>query len=298
VIGLAGLAPLDGWTLVAILARAAEYGAALLAIGGPLFLAAFPEARPEVRRLARRMAVAAALLVLAILTLRFGIRAARISGMGVAGMTDVMMLGLIWDGPMGTAALWRGTGAALVLGLMLPGRAGLVAGLVGAGALAVSFAMVGHSVGEPRALLGGLIVVHVLAIAFWIGALAPLHRAAALPNGAALLHRFGRLASWTVAALIFAGTVFAWRVSGSLVALLGSAWGWVLIAKLVGVAGLLILAALNRWRLVPALSRDDAGAIRALRCSIAVEGGIVALVLLATATLTTVTTIPFEGGSP
>ena len=42
-IGLDGLAPLDGWTLVAILARAAEYGAALLAIGGPLFLAAFPD---------------------------------------------------------------------------------------------------------------------------------------------------------------------------------------------------------------------------------------------------------------
>lgn len=291
-IGMSGLAPLDGWALAAILAAAAGYGAALLAIGGALFVAAFPEARFEVHRLAKRLAIAAALAVLVILALRFGIRAARISGMGIAGARDAMMLGLIWDSPLGTAALWRGAGAALVVGLVLPGRAGVIAGLAGAGGMAASFAMVGHSLGEPRAVLGALVAVHVLAVAFWIGALAPLYRAAALPEGAALLHRFGRLATVAVAALIVAGVAFAWLVSGSPTALLASAWGWTLLAKLAGVAGLLTLAALNRWRLVPALAAGEGGAIRALRRSIAIEGLIVALVLLATATLTTVTTPP------
>ena len=39
------------------------------------------------------------------LALRFGIRAARISGMGFEGATDPMMLGFVWESPLGTAAM-------------------------------------------------------------------------------------------------------------------------------------------------------------------------------------------------
>lgn len=291
-IALDGLAPVDALALAAILAKAAGYGAALLAMGGPLFLVAFPEAEESVRRLARRVAVAAALVLVAVLALRFGIRAMRISGMGLAGATDPMMLGLIWDSPLGTAAIWRGAGAVLVLGLMLSGRAGLLAGLAGAGAIAVSFSLVGHSLGEPRLVLGVLVASHVLAVAFWVGALLPLRRAATTPDGARLLHRFGVLASVAVAVLAVAGVAFAWHVSGSLAAFLGAAWSWILIAKLAGVGGLLALAALNRWRLVPALAAGKPGTAATLRRSISIEIALVALVLLATATLTTVTTPP------
>ena len=33
-----GLAPIDGWAIAAIIAKAVGYGAALLAMGGPLFV--------------------------------------------------------------------------------------------------------------------------------------------------------------------------------------------------------------------------------------------------------------------
>lgn len=100
-----GLATIDVWALAAILAKAAGYASALLAMGGPLFLATFRAAPVDVLRLARRIAVIAALVGMAVLAMRFGIRAARISGMGLPGATDTMMLGFVWDSPLGTAAL-------------------------------------------------------------------------------------------------------------------------------------------------------------------------------------------------
>ena len=327
--GLEGLAPIDGWALTAIAAKALGYAAALVAMGGPLFLLAFasgdrsgtgtmqhgsgtrarslgaaavadpttydadpPLVAPDIARLVRRLAAAAALIGLAVLAVRFGIRAARISGMGVEAMTDPTMLGFVWQSPLGTAAMWRGAGEALVLAILIPGFAGLALASVGAVLIAVSYSFVGHSLGDPRWALASLLVVHLLAAAYWVGALVPLRRATDSPVGAALLHRFGVIASGTVALLIAVGVSFAWLLSGTLGALLGTAYGWTLLAKVALVSGLLALAALNKLRLVPALRGGDANAAPTLRRSIAWEIALVAVILLATAALTTITTPP------
>lgn len=287
-----GLAPVDGWALAAIAVKASGYAAALLAMGGPLFLATFPAAHDDVRRRARGIAVAAALAGLAILAARFGIRAARISGMGLPGAVDPMMLGFVWDSPLGTAAIWRGVGELSILALLITGRVGLGAALIGTLLVATSFTFVGHALGDPRWLLALLLVLHLLAAAFWIGALGPLTRAVDRPEAAHLLHRFGTVASVVVAALVIAGLTFAWRMTGSLSALLSTAYGWTLIAKLAVVTGLMALAALNKWRLVPALAAGSPAAAGRLRRSIRVEAAAVLLILIATATLTTITTPP------
>ena len=329
--GMDGLAPIDGWAMVAIAAKALGYAAALVAMGGPLFLLAFafgggsngqatpvdtgPRPRslgaaavepvstgfstqttslvaPDVAHLVRRLAAVAALVGLLVLALRFGIRAARISGMGMEAMTDPTMLGFVWQSPLGAAAVWRGAGEALVLAILIPGIVGLGLASVGAVLIAVSYSFVGHSLGDPRWVLASLLVIHLLAAAYWVGALMPLRRAARSPYGAALLHRFGTIASGTVALLIAVGASFAWLLSGSLGALFGTAYGWTLLVKVAVVSGLLALAALNKLRLVPALERGEPGAGNALRRSIAWEAAAVALILLATAALTTVTTPP------
>ena len=287
-----GLAPLDIWALAAIVAKAAEYAAVLLAVGGALFVATFRAAPGAAVALARRLAVIAVLATLVLLALRFGIRAGRISGMGPAGAVDPMMLGLIWDSPLGNAAMWRITGAALILGLCVDGALGRAAGLLGAVMLALSYTLVGHALGEPRVWLAGLLAVHLLAVAFWVGALAPLHAATALPQGAALLHQFGVIASFIVAALVLVGLVFAWLMIGSVGGLIGTAYGLTFLAKLGAVAALLGLAAGNKLRRVPALTAGAAGAAKGLRRAIRLEGVAVALILLATATLTSVTTPP------
>ena len=190
-----GLAPIDGWAITAIIAKAVGYGAALLAMGGPLFVLVFRSSSNDVRQLARKVAVIAALIGLAVLALRFGIRAARISGMGLSGAVDPMMLGFVWDSPLGAAAIWRGAGELLVVALLIRGIVGLSAGLIGALLIAVSYTFVGHSLGDPRWLLASLLTLHLLAAAFWIGALLPLRHAVGQPEGARLLHRFGNVAS-------------------------------------------------------------------------------------------------------
>jgi putative copper resistance protein D len=120
-----GLAPIDGWAIAAIIAKAVGYGAALLAMGGPLFVLVFRSSSNDVRQLAWKVAVIAALIGLAVLALRFGIRAARISGMGLSGAVDPMMLGFVWDSPLGAAAIWRGAGELLVVALLIRGIVGL-----------------------------------------------------------------------------------------------------------------------------------------------------------------------------
>jgi copper resistance protein D len=287
-----GLAPIDDWALLAILAKAAGYAAALVAMGGPLFVAAFRSAPDDVLRLARRLAVVAAAIGLAVLALRFGVRSARISGMGLAGAVDPMMLSLVWDSPLGTAALWRGMGELLIVAVLIEGTFGLAVSLLGTLLVAGSYTLVGHSLGDPRWFLAGLVVMHLLAAAFWVGALAPLHRAAGRTAGAILLHRFGTIASGTVIVLILVGMIFAWLMIGSPGGLFEAAYGWTLIAKLVFVTGLLGLAARNKFRLVPALASGDPSASDRLRRSIRMEIFVVTLILLVTATLTLVTTPP------
>jgi putative copper resistance protein D len=287
-----GLAPIDGWAIAAIIAKAAGYGSALLAMGGPLFTVVFPAANADVRQLARKVAVIAAVVGLAVLVLRFGIRAARISGMGLPGAVDPMMLGFVWDSPLGAAAIWRGAGELLVVALLIRGIVGLSAGLIGALLIAVSYTFVGHSLGDPRWLLASLLTLHLLAAAFWIGALFPLRHAVGQPDGARLLHQFGNIASFAVALLIAVGLIFAWLMTGSLLNLLSTAYGWTLLAKLGVVSGLMALAALNKWRFVPALASGVPAAVPHLRRSIQVEAVAVLLILLATATLTSITTPP------
>jgi putative copper resistance protein D len=287
-----GLALIDGWAIAAIIAKASGYGATLLAMGGPLFLAAFPDAPDNVRQLARRVAIIAAVIGLAVLALRFGIRAARISGMGLQGAVDPMMLGFVWDSPLGTAALWRGTGEVLVIAMLIRGAFGLCVGLTGALLIAVSYTFVGHSLGDPRWILALLLTVHLLAAAFWVGSLAPLHRSINRPDGALLLHRFGNIAGIVVAALVSVGVIFAWLMTGSVASLFTTAYGWTLLLKLAVVTGLMALAALNKWRLVPSLASGAPSAVVHLRRSIKIEAVAVLLILIVTAVLTSITTPP------
>ena len=289
---MTGLAPIDGLVVLAIVAKAIGYGAALLAMGGVLFSVIFAKrADPSSLQLARKLAVGAALVGLIVLAIRFGIRAARISGMGFEGATDPMMLGFVWESPLGTAAIWRGIGELAVLAILVP-RIGQWIALVGTVAVAISFAQVGHALGEPRAALAVLLVLHLLAAAFWVGALVPMRRAALDPEGADLLHHFGNLAAFGVAVLIIAGTTLAWLLSGSATSLFGTAYGLALLVKVAIVAILLGFAAWNKVRLLPALRAEKPGAAHALRRSISMEMLAVVMILLATATTTSATTPP------
>jgi len=166
--------------------------------------------------------------------------------------------------------------------------------LLGAAAilgLSMSFTVLGHS--NQLDLFSRLMVVmHVVSVSLWIGALVPLyslcrdHHADEIRSVAALMRLFGQAAWVVLAVMLFSGGWVLWQLSDGLTHLLSSDHGRLLLTKLVLVAGLLALGARHKYQLVPGLTAQN---LFRLRRSIALETALAALILLVTAILTTVT---------
>ena len=92
--------------------------------------------------------------------------------------------------------------------------------------------------------------------------------------------------------MLLAGIVLAFNLVGSLGALVTTGYGLTLLAKTAAVSAVLLMAALNKLRFVPALERGDASAAQTFRKALVVEGCAFFFVLLATAMLTTSQTLP------
>ncbi|OKO84116.1 copper-binding protein [Bradyrhizobium sp. NAS80.1] len=149
-------------------------------------------------------------------------------------------------------------------------RALAIIALVGVG---LSLAMTGHAATAPPELLTRpAIFFHGLCVAFWIGALAPLAALVSKSTAAALpvVNRFSRIAMTAVGVLALTGLVLAVVQLEKPSALTETRYGLLLSIKLTLVIVLLALAALNRFRLTPALARDEKAA-PALRRSILLE---------------------------
>lgn len=120
------------------------------------------------------------------------------------------------------------------------GIACALAGMADSGhVLAVLPAGVGH----------GLMILHGLAAALWIGAIAPLRHALVRDAGAetlALFRRFQGYGALAMAATLASGIALAWLLLPRFVDLWQSDYGLRLCAKLAAVAVMLLIAATNR----------------------------------------------------
>ena len=124
--------------------------------------------------------------------------------------------------------------------------------------------------------------MHGVAIAVWVGALAPLAlglRRSGGGQGTAALQRFSKIAPLPLLAVVVAGTVLAAIQVETPGALLSTAYGRLLVAKLTLVALLFLLAARNRWRLTgPTIIGNPAAGRRLVRATV-VEIVLITLVL-------------------
>ncbi|MFF9021619.1 copper resistance CopC/CopD family protein [Streptomyces eurythermus] len=127
-----------------------------------------------------------------------------------------------------------------------------VGGVVVAAGLATSWAMAEHaSTGLQPGLAMPVDVVHLLAVAAWLGGLTALltalYRAPAeRPVEAAAVRRFSRLAFGSVLALVVTGVYQSWRQLGSWSAFTDTRYGQLLLAKIALVAVLVGIAGLSR----------------------------------------------------
>jgi putative copper export protein len=275
-----------------ILAKGATYAGLVLALGAGVFARfAFPEPPPGVRRaLAWGIAVGAVLVAVGAV-------------LDVAAVLDRIARGrvdgdLVWSY---VTATQHGRASALRVGLACVaagwglrafGPRGADRALYATFALAwlTTAAWVGHSgaMGWGGAMAS---LAHLTAVVAWVGVLVWLAWLPVWSDGPDLARAVawvGRVGLGAVVVLAATGAAMARLHLEPLSAIVDSAYGAALIAKLVLVAGAVATAAVNRLRRVPAFERGERGPL--LR-SVRLESALLAAVVLATAVLATRTPV-------
>jgi putative copper export protein len=186
--------------------------------------------------------------------------------------------------PMGQAATTRVIAAVAIL--VLPSR--MIASRASAALVMIaSFAFEGHTASsETQTTLGtGALLIHVMAVHWWLGALYPLLvlvQSAEPARLGAAVEAFGRRAIWIVAALLVGGSIVLAILTGGELNL-ANPYQQRFLLKLVLVAVLLSLAALNKLRLTPLLRRDPGNGRAKLHRSIKAEILVGLFILVTTA---------------
>jgi putative copper resistance protein D len=141
-----------------------------------------------------------------------------------------------------------------------------------AAALVGTLAFAGHAIGGQG--IEGIVhpaadVLHLIAAAAWVGALAPLAVLLTLasPDAAGLAvartatRRFSTLGIVSVATLLLTGIVNSWYLVGSVSAFTGNDYGRLLLFKMALFAGMVGIAAVNWLRLTPRLMQNTDAAV-------------------------------------
>jgi putative copper export protein len=275
--------------VVSVILRALSFALLFQAAGVAIFIAIsgrqLAGSRVPVRRVGQAAAVAAIVLVAA----HYALEAARMAG-EMSGMWDPTLQGMAWHSPARTALICRLLGLALIaVGLKGSSIRGTFLAIGGAVLAILAFTLTGHtSVNAHRGVLAGLLLIHLLVVAFWFGALWPLSIVSLRETPARafdLVERFTAVATWLVPAILVVGLAMAALLLPRLSAL-SEPYGKLLIAKVVGFALLMGLAAANKWRLGRALAQGSAQSGRWFRRSVTAEYVLISAVLAITAVMT------------
>jgi putative copper resistance protein D len=185
-----------------------------------------------------------------------------------------------------------GVVAGVLLRRAQPGRAAWTAAIVVCAlALGLLSAGTSHAAArlEGRLVLYVLDVLHQVAASVWIGGLLHMlmtafsRRLSSWPG--LLLPRFSALALTAVVVLVLSGAALTFSYVDGVAAMTGTAYGLMVITKIVLLAGLLVLGALNFFE-VRRLNGPDRVPAARLRRFVEVEFGVGVVVLLAAASLT------------
>ena len=257
-----------------VFVRLAQYAGVMILLGSSLFfLYALPQLGPVSAAALgwpRRLLLVGAALTLIGGLVGLVLQTATMAGSLTEALKPASLEFMISGTGIGRASVVRAVAGALALLTLLtirPGRAlWVMVGVLGAAAC-VSLGWMGH--GGATEGLGGPVhlvnnIIHALAAAVWLGALAAFlillwSSAPAAPERSrallGALHGFSGIGTALVGTLVLTGLVNSWFLVGvdRLAGLWTSTYGWLLIAKLGIFALMLALAAANRFRLTPAL---------------------------------------------
>lgn len=277
--------------------RALAYGGVFLAAGGALFLTWVHDGAGDRRTLQRIVASAAVIGGFGVLV-ALPIEAALATGLGLTAITKSGVLTDVLADGVGLSTALALTGlVVLSIGLLRPRARWARAMTVGGAVLApVSFAFAGHTTTtSPELLVNTADAVHVVAGAVWFGGLVllvlTLLRRGKDRDPVALggvVRRFSVLATVCVIAVTIAGATLGWSEVRAWRALTSTTYGRILMVKVGLVIPIVLIAAYNHFRLVPAIQQAAAkgrDAFRHLLRTVRLESIGIVVVLVLTAAL-------------
>ncbi len=271
-------------------ARLLSLSASLLAIGVVLFVRLHsPNALTATSLFVRLVAVASVAILVG------GVLEAAALRMSLGTLSDAL------SGSHAVAIGLRLAGAALLLAAVVPrisqhrsrGVGGWIGPIVGAGLLAASFIFDGHTVTKGNRIATAVAdLVHVIGGSIWLGGLVCLvalsrsARPCSDPNEfAALVLRFSVTAAAALGAAGLAGLILTVTVLDTFSDLWATAWGRLLIAKVLVVGLAIVTGAYNHWVLVPKLQSDGGAAAISLKRTMTIEVAALAAAVAVTAAL-------------
>jgi copper transport protein len=168
-----------------------------------------------------------------------------------------------------------------------------VTALVGVGLVTMSYLFDGHTVtAAPATIVRFANVAHVLGAGVWVGGVLLLgrtltsrrRRGVAL-DAAPLAIRFSLVAAVALTVVGVAGFALTWTILDTPSELISTAWGRLLILKLLAVGSAAAMGAYNHFIVIPMLeaNQDNEHASDHLRQVVRLEGGILLLVVAITA---------------
>ena len=277
---------LDIFALLSVLLRGLTLAFEALTVGGVIFLSAIARessGSPLARRLSRLLIVSSLLLC-----------ATQISYVALNSAVLVHTADVPWTDVKGAGFFVAG--AALILGaalVVLSGRirAAGIGRTIGCASMLFGSVMTSHAAArlEYRWITAGLTLLHQLSAAAWIGGLpylvVSLRRTPNHASAVAITDRFSKMAILSVTTLIGAGVAMAILYVGSPGALIGTAYGAMVLSKAALAAVLLLLGALN-LSIVRAARAGGLVLLAPLRRFAEAEIGIGFTIILAAASLT------------
>ena len=280
----------DIWTIVNPIIRTFIYLNALYSIGLILFKFHFQKYfNHEINSFCNKIIKNSAFLGLSISILAFISIAGNLGG-DLKSIFELELIELSFETIQGKSNLYLIVGFSfLCLSHYFPPLVFRAFNILGAILIIISFIVVGHSLSQGI-FSQFLVLIHIICISFWLGSFLPLRYMCTIKNFTNLYFiadNFGRYAVVYIGILILTGLIFSYILLGGILPLITSTYGNVLLIKLFIVSMILIIGAINKFRIVPEIKKDlSTGQIK-LKNSINIEIISSVLVLFTTSILTT-----------
>ena len=161
--------------------------------------------------------------------------------------------------------------------------------IIGTVIILISFIVIGHSLSQGI-YTQILLLVHLFCISYWLGSFLLLKKMCNIKNYENLYlvaHNFGIYATFYIGLLVITGLIFSYFLLGGILPIITSTYGNVLICKLLLVSSVLMIGAINKFRIVPNIKENLSLGQSKLKRSINIEFMLTWFILFLTSILTT-----------